>query len=292
LFLFLKFPYFYSFVVCGLSSHFLQRNYATCKDESKQPNYFDFGVKVIPHPQKAYKGGEDAYFAQKNILAVADGVGGWADYGVDPALYSKELCSNIESLVKSDFNKYKKNPKQLLIDAAGRTKSKGSSTLCIVNLDQEKPTLYSSYIGDSGYIILRKVENKLRIVYQSQEQQRGFNFPYQTGTNGDPPSIALKFEHQIQNNDIVIVGTDGLFDNIDEKQIVDMVTPFIKESNIINPTQIAETIAQSAFKYSLDKNYQSPFATKAKQAYIYFKGGKSDDITVLVGQVKMVDEKI
>ena len=63
----------------------------------------------------------------------------------------------------------------------------------------------------------------------------------------------MKFEHQIQNNDIVIVGTDGLFDNIDEKQIVDMVTPFIKESNIINPTQIAETIAQSAFKYSLDK---------------------------------------
>lgn len=27
-----------------------------------------------------------------SILAVADGVGGWADHGVDPALYSKELC--------------------------------------------------------------------------------------------------------------------------------------------------------------------------------------------------------
>jgi len=65
-----------------------------------------FSIKVIPHPQKVHKGGEDAYFANKkyvnrfltnflnkfSVLAVADGVGGWAEYGVDPALYSKELC--------------------------------------------------------------------------------------------------------------------------------------------------------------------------------------------------------
>ena len=63
----------------------------------------------------------------------------------------------------------------------------------------------------------------------------------------------MKFEHQIQNNDIVIVGTDGLFDNVDEKQIVDMVLPYVKDSNVINPSQVADTIAQSAFKYSLDK---------------------------------------
>lgn len=34
---------------------------------------------MIPHPEKAHKGGEDAYFADKLLLAVADGVGGWAD---------------------------------------------------------------------------------------------------------------------------------------------------------------------------------------------------------------------
>ena len=27
------------------------------------------------------------------FLAVADGVGGWAEHGVDPGKYSKELCS-------------------------------------------------------------------------------------------------------------------------------------------------------------------------------------------------------
>lgn len=47
---------------------------------------------MIPHPKKAYKGGEDAYYADKGLLAVADGVGGWAESGIDPGLYSKELC--------------------------------------------------------------------------------------------------------------------------------------------------------------------------------------------------------
>lgn len=46
-----------------------------------------------PHPEKAYKGGEDAGLAEKYYLAVADGVGGWANEGVDPALYSKKLIA-------------------------------------------------------------------------------------------------------------------------------------------------------------------------------------------------------
>ena len=34
-------------------------------------------------------------FASDNVLVVADGVGGWADQGVDPGLYSKKLCQII-----------------------------------------------------------------------------------------------------------------------------------------------------------------------------------------------------
>ncbi len=34
---------------------------------------------ILPHPEKAYKGGEDAAFvlANQRVIAVADGVGGW-----------------------------------------------------------------------------------------------------------------------------------------------------------------------------------------------------------------------
>jgi protein phosphatase PTC7 len=46
------------------------------------------GTALRPHPEKVDRGGEDAACvrAAANVIAVADGVGGWADEGVDPAL--------------------------------------------------------------------------------------------------------------------------------------------------------------------------------------------------------------
>ena len=49
------------------------------------------GAAMIPHPAKQEKGGEDAYFIAEHCLGVADGVGGWAEIGVDPGLYSSQL---------------------------------------------------------------------------------------------------------------------------------------------------------------------------------------------------------
>jgi protein phosphatase PTC7 len=48
---------------------------------------------MIPHPSKAYRGGEDAFYASEKLLVVADGVGGWNTKGVDPSRYSRFLCS-------------------------------------------------------------------------------------------------------------------------------------------------------------------------------------------------------
>ena len=45
--------------------------------------------------EKRDKGGEDAWAASKSFLAVADGVGGWADRGVDPGLFSKQLTKDL-----------------------------------------------------------------------------------------------------------------------------------------------------------------------------------------------------
>lgn len=55
---------------------------------------------MIPHPEKAHKGGEDAYFHNSKILTVCDGVGGWANHGVDPGKYSKSLAKHMENLFK------------------------------------------------------------------------------------------------------------------------------------------------------------------------------------------------
>lgn len=49
-------------------------------------------VFVLPHMQKRHKGGEDAAVLTDRVISVADGVGGWAENGVDPANYSRRLC--------------------------------------------------------------------------------------------------------------------------------------------------------------------------------------------------------
>lgn len=90
---------------------------------------------MIPHPEKVAKGGEDAYFTNKSFLAVADGVGGWIELGIDPGLYSKELCLHMKNVVEKDETKYLPNPKQLIIDIKNLTKAQGSTTVCVAVMD-------------------------------------------------------------------------------------------------------------------------------------------------------------
>ena len=58
---------------------------------------------MIPHIEKRDKGGEDAYVVtdDTSLIAVADGVGGWNRKGVDPALFSNELCGHYKTFYHS-----------------------------------------------------------------------------------------------------------------------------------------------------------------------------------------------
>jgi protein phosphatase PTC7 len=58
---------------------------------------------MIPHFAKVDRGGEDAFTASPFCLAVADGVGGWANMGIDPGIYSRKLISNIELQLKENL---------------------------------------------------------------------------------------------------------------------------------------------------------------------------------------------
>jgi len=111
---------------------------------------------LIPHPKKAYKGGEDAYVLIERLLCVCDGVGGWADEGVDPGLFSKELCRNIEgdykgSFIKDSFFRLK----ELLVTAVKKQTHRGSSTCVMALIDKEDPIIRTLNLGDSAYLLAR-----------------------------------------------------------------------------------------------------------------------------------------
>lgn len=93
------------------------------------------GSCYLPHPDKEDTGGEDAHFIcpEEQAIGVADGVGGWANLGVDAGQYSRELMSNSVNAIKEEPAGLV-DPFKVLEKAHSSTKVKGSSTACIMAL--------------------------------------------------------------------------------------------------------------------------------------------------------------
>ncbi|MBA0808086.1 hypothetical protein Gohar_023849, partial [Gossypium harknessii] len=96
------------------------------------------GSCYLPHPDKEDTGGEDAHFicADEQAIGVADGVGGWADLGIDSGQFSRELMSKSVSAIQEE-PKGSINPARVLEKAHSSIKAKGSSTACVIALGDQ-----------------------------------------------------------------------------------------------------------------------------------------------------------
>lgn len=235
------------------------------------------GTASIPHPAKIAKGGEDAYFLSDDmkVMGVADGVGGWGDIGVDPALYSKSLMQGAKLSVESPLSS--RDPVDIMSEAYQFSSYvQGSSTCCVLVLDGIH--ISAANLGDSGFMVIRGLE----IIFRTKEQQHSFNFPYQIGTgSADKPQHSQRLNVEVQPGDLIIVGTDGLWDNLFDDDIIEVVANAPSD-----PATIAQLIARQAHIVANDKDIISPFSKSARSnGYPLATGGKLDDITVLVGRV-------
>lgn len=235
------------------------------------------GVSCIPHPAKVAKGGEDAYFLSTDmkVIGVADGVGGWGDIGVDPALYSRSLMEGAKLSVENPMNP--RDPVEVMEEGYQYSAYvQGSSTCCVLVMDGTH--LYAANLGDSGFMVVRGLE----IIYRTKEQQHSFNFPYQIGTgSADKPQHAQRISIEVQPDDLIILGTDGLWDNLFDDDIIDILA-----SAPSDPATIAQLIARQAHIVANDKDIISPFSKSARSnGYPLATGGKLDDITVLCARV-------
>ena len=244
------------------------------------------GSCYLPHPDKEATGGEDAHFicAEEQALGVADGVGGWAELGIDAGYYSRELMSNSVNAIQ-DEPKGSIDPARVLEKAHTSTKSLGSSTACIIALTDQG--LHAINLGDSGFMVVREGHT----VFRSPVQQHDFNFTYQleSGSNGDLPSSGQVFTVAVAPGDVIIAGTDGLFDNLYNNEITAIVVQAVRAGT--DPQVTAQKIAALARQRAQDKNRQTPFSTAAQDAGFRYYGGKLDDITVVVSYVAASKEE-
>jgi len=243
--------------------------------------YFEVGASMCPHPEKKEKGGEDAYFVSmdRRVVGVADGVGGWTGLGVDPSLYSNSLMRCAKDAVD---NGKLIDPIDILTQAYEETKDiSGSCTACVVSLEGD--ILDAVNVGDSGFMVLRNG----KIIYRSKEQQYSFNYPYQLGTGSShTPSDGDATWIDIQDGDIVIVGSDGLFDNLFDQEILTIVNDNT-QSERADVQQIADFITQRAHEAAAQETIPTPFCVNARKSGYTYNGGKMDDITVVVCIIKL-----
>jgi len=85
------------------------------------------------------------------------------------------------------------------------------------------------------------------------------------------------------------MGSDGIFDNLMEEDFHVCLTPALNRStkDIKNVQDTANCLSTLAEIKSYDPNYDSPFAQEARLHKRNFRGGKEDDITVIVAQIKV-----
>lgn len=268
-----------------------KRSYVSrCATTSESiPARLDLSLQIkthlIPHPKKVNRGGEDAFFISSyngGTIAIADGVSGWAEKNVDPSLFSRELMANASHFIEDEEVNY--NPEILIKKAHAATSSIGSATVIVAMLENEG-ILKIANVGDCGLRIFRKGQ----IIFSTSPVEHYFDCPFQLSSEavGQTYLDATVCSVQLRERDIIVMGSDGVFDNVFDSEIAAIVT---KDSNV------AKELAELAHNHSLDPNYDSPYSIEARSRGFdvpWWKkllgqkltGGKLDDITVIVGQV-------
>ncbi|CAD6185638.1 unnamed protein product [Caenorhabditis auriculariae] len=234
--------------------------------------------------------GDDACFISrfKNtfVVGVADGVGGWRKYGIDPSAFSRRLMKECEKRVADgDFDPQR--PDRLLEFAFRATaeapRPVGSSTACVLVVHQEM--LYSANLGDSGFMVVRGG----KVISKSREQTHYFNAPFQLTSPpegmkknfiGDRPDMADREELPMQKGDIILLATDGLWDNLNEQHVLEQLKTL--EAGEANVQEVCNALALTARRLAFDSKHNSPFAIKARENGFLAPGGKPDDITLVL----------
>ena len=91
---------------------------------------------------------------------------------------------------------------------------------------------------------------------------------------------------ELQVGDTVVVGTDGFLDNVFDLEKAAAVSVFKGDNAQIMAEQLADLARINANLTDGD----SPFAASARAAGKAWSGGKMDDITVIVAQVKKLPQ--
>lgn len=286
--------------------------------QKNKPLCFNAKAYQKTHPQKACKGMKDAdaTLCSPMLVAVADGVSQIEEFGIDASELPNELLNAVEELAVSQLLPGQETdeycgPITMMKDAYESTESLGSTTVLTAIMDNSTrihgklhPMIAVCSIGDCEILILRRGnEGRLQPVFHTEMQRIDGNAqsPLQLARVDDSvdpdfdPSIAIEViergsaVHCVSafEGDIVVAGSDGVFDNlfIDEiLQICEQMIPATPPGSKFRPADryLLGEVARQCVVESHRKT--QPVNGQYRQSPIG-PGGKIDDTSCLVAQV-------
>jgi len=202
---------------------------------------------VFQHVDKSRTCGEDAFVIAREgdsiVVGVADGVGGWAELGIDAGVVSHRL---MELVYDEATAKPIKSPSDLLSQAHEKLRAEstkhpervltGSTTAClsVIQPDGEGLRLHGVNVGDSGLIVVRNGA----VMYSAPPTVHGdpknrFVAPRQLaslapqhrhhGGGSDRASHGSLANVPLSRGDYIVYGSDGLLDNVPDAKIAAIV---------------------------------------------------------------------
>jgi protein phosphatase PTC7 len=271
-----------------------------------------------PHPTKAAKGAEDAdaTLASPMLLAVADGVTHMEDYGIDASELPQELLGAIaeqsfSQLVPDQQTEEYRGPIEMIQNAFRATHSYGSTTILTACMDNSTkihgrlhPMIAVCSIGDCEILLLRRDTNRiLKPIWHSEMQRIDGDAQAPLQLLRVDETINLDYDESVAEEviasgsavhcvsafegDIVVLGSDGVFDNLFIEDILAICdeliepTPFgmhFEPADIRILGEVAQRIVFSAHS----KTQRGPLGFRQTPIG---PGGKADDTSCVVAQV-------
>mmetsp|Transcript_31168 Transcript_31168/g.92778 ORF Transcript_31168/g.92778 Transcript_31168/m.92778 type:complete len:411 (-) Transcript_31168:61-1293(-) len=290
--------------------------------QKNKPLCFSAKAYQKTHPGKMRIGHKDAdaTLASPMLLGVADGVSQIEEFGMDASELPQELLRSCEHLGMSQLIPNRpvnpqdayRGPVSLLKDAYEETESLGSTTVLLAILDNSTkihgklhPMVAVLTIGDCELLMLRRLQGRqspLQAVFHTEMQRIDGHVQAPLQLARVDERVDPEFEEELAleviergsavhcvsayEGDIVVLGSDGVFDNLFLEEVVDICNEALApQRGPFEPTQVA-LLNQIAKRIVEEAHAKSRVGRGGLLPETPIgRGGKMDDTSVVVGEV-------
>lgn len=198
--------------------------------------------------------------------------------------YSLQMCNITRDILSRNGSE----ARGALQTASAQNMEDGATTACVVGLKGSQ--LNGINVGDCAFALIRNG----KLFYRTVDGNFTITRPHcigrrQNGSEINDLSLGTDIDFTVYSDDVIIMGSDGLWDNIYTEQVVEIVNETIGQREIADKStqldetlakRIAEAVAGKAIMKARDPAWPSPFQSKCPKHY-HHNGGKSDDVLVI-----------